>query len=272
MTPAALSFLQIAATKKLDPYIGDWSFGVQREVLKNTILDVDYTGNKGTHLNIRTNPNQPIECVLVQPPGNGCQATVMQRMAYQNLGFLVYEGWNGYSNYNAMDVKLEHRGTDLSVLAAYTWSKSMDPKSAAAAVGGDVAGWSGPQDSHDIAADYARSDYDVGQRIAVSVIYKLPIGTGKAVAGTANHFENTLIGGWQVNGIGIAQGGFPFPSPLTISILSTNVTRSARTRWGNRIQAVFTRAFPSGSIRPRLHSPRKARSETVPVMSSARRE
>jgi hypothetical protein len=132
-------------------------------------------------------------------------------MAYQNLGLLVYEGWNGYSNYNAMNVKLEHRGTDLSVLAAYTWSKSMDVKSAAASVGGDVAGWSGPQDDHDIAADYARSDYDVGQRIAVSVIYKLPIGTGRAVAGSANRLENALIGGWQVNGIGVAQGGFPFP-------------------------------------------------------------
>ena len=238
VTPAALSFLQIAATKKLDPYIGDWSFGVQREVLKNTILDVDYTGNKGTHLNIRTNPNQPIECVLVQPPGNGCQATVMQRMAYQNLGFLVYEGWNGYSNYNAMDVKLEHRGTDLSVLAAYTWSKSMDPKSAAAAVGGDVAGWSGPQDSHDIAADYARSDYDVGQRIAVSVIYKLPIGTGKAVAGTANHFENALIGGWQVNGIGIAQGGFPFP----ISANDINFVNQCYSERANQVG----KPYPSG--------------------------
>jgi hypothetical protein len=211
VTPSDLSFLQIAATKKLDPYIGDWSFGIEREVLKNTILDVDYTGNHGTHLNIRTNPNQPTECILTQAAGNGCEATVTQRMAYQNLGLLVYEGWNGSSNYNAMNVKLEHRGTDLAVLAAYTWSKSMDVKSAAASVGGDVAGWSGPQDDHDIGADYARSDYDVGQRIAVSVIYKLPIGTGRAVAGNANRVENALIGGWQVNGIGVAQGGFPFP-------------------------------------------------------------
>jgi hypothetical protein len=211
VTPADLSFLQIAATKKLDPYIADWSFGVEREVLRNTILDVDYVGNKGTHLNIRTNPNQPTECVLTQPAGPDCATTVTQRMAYQNLGFLVYEGWSGYSNYNALNVKLEHRGTDLSVLAAYTWSKSMDVKSAAASVGGDVAGWSGPQDDHNLGADYARSDYDVGQRLAMSVIYKLPIGTGKAIAGKANHLTNAVIGGWQVNGIGIAQGGFPFP-------------------------------------------------------------
>ena len=210
VTPAALSFLQIAATKKLDPYIGDWSFGVEREILKNTILDVDYVGNKGTHLNIRTNPNQPIECILVQPAGAGCAATVAQRTQYKNLGTLVYEGWNGYSNYNAGDVKLEHRGTGLAVLAAYTWSKAMDPKSAAAAVSGDIAGWAGPQDSHNLAGDYARSSYDVGQRLAVSLLYTLPIGTGKLVAGNAKGVANALIGGWQVNGIGIVQGGFPF--------------------------------------------------------------
>jgi len=211
VTPADLSFLQIAATKKLDPYIQDWSFGIEREILRNTILDVDYVGNKGTHLNIRTNPNQPTECILTQAPGDGCEATVVQRRAYSNLGMLVYEGWNGSSNYNALNVKVERKGTDLSVLAAYTWSKSMDVKSAAAAVVGDVAGWSGPQDDHDLGADYARSDYDVGQQIVASVIFKLPIGTGKAILGTANHLENALIGGWQVNGIGTAQGGFPFP-------------------------------------------------------------
>lgn len=210
--PSDLSFLQIAATKKLDPYIGDWSFGVEREILNNTILDVDYTGNKGTHLNIRTDPNQPTECILTQAAGPGCAATIAKRTPYSTVGYLVYEGWNGYSNYNAMDVKLEHRGTDLAVLAAYTWSKAMDVKSAAAGVSGDAngAGWAGPQDDHDMAADYARSSYDVGQRLAVSVLYKLPIGTGRAVAGKANPVENALIGGWQVNGIGIAQGGFPF--------------------------------------------------------------
>ena len=210
--PSDLSFLQIAATKKLDPYIGDWSFGVENEVLKNTILEVDYTGNKGTHLNIRSDPNQPTECILSQPAGPGCAATIAARTPYSTVGYLVYEGWNGYSNYNAMDVKLEHRGTDLALLAAYTWSKAMDVKSAAAGVSGDAngAGWAGPQDDHDLRADYSRSSYDVGQRIAVSVLYKLPIGTGRAVAGNANRLENAFIGGWQVNGIGIAQGGFPF--------------------------------------------------------------
>ena len=243
VTPADLSFLQIAATKKLDPYIGDWSFGVERDIFRNTILDVDYVGNKGTHLNIRTNPNQPTECILTQAPGNGCQSTVTQRTSYQNLGMLVYEGWNGYSNYNAMNVKLEHKGTDFSVLAGYTWSKSMDVKSAAAAVGADIAGWAGPQNSLDIPADYARSDYDTGQRIVVSARYKLPIGRGRAVFGGANHLENALIGGWQVNGIGTANGGFPFPIAAN-DINFVNETYSERANIaGNPYPSGFKRSI-----------------------------
>jgi hypothetical protein len=227
VTTADLSFLQIAATKKLDPYIADWSFGVEREVLPNTVLDVDYVGNKGTHLNIRTDPNQPVECVSVQAAGPGCAATITQRRPYQNLGTLVYEGWNGYSNYNALDVKVEHRGTDLAVLAAYTWSKAMDPKSATSSVSGDVAGWAGPQDSHNLAADYARSSYDVGQRLAASLLYSLPIGTGKLVGGGANRVENVAVGGWQINAIGILQGGFPF-SVAANDVSSVNEAYSER--------------------------------------------
>lgn len=32
------------------PYVQNWSFGVQREVAKNTVLEVRYVGNKGTHV------------------------------------------------------------------------------------------------------------------------------------------------------------------------------------------------------------------------------
>lgn len=146
-----------------------------------------------------------------------------------------------------MDVKLEHRGTNLAVLVAYTWSKAMDVKSAAAAVSGDAngAGWAGPQDDHDIGADYARSSYDVGQRIAVSALYKLPIGTGRAVAGNANHVENALIGGWQVNGIGIAQGGFPF----SIGANDIGFVNAAYTERAN----IVGNPYPSGFSKNYLH-------------------
>jgi hypothetical protein len=83
-------------------------------------------------------------------------------------------------------------------------------KSAAAAVSGDAFGAYGPQNSHCIPCDYARSSYDVGQRFVSSFLYNLPFGQGQRFGGGATGARNALIGGWQFNGIATVQGGFPF--------------------------------------------------------------
>ena len=212
VSQAALSFLEVQPSHVKNPYVQDWSFGVQRELFKNTTLDVAYTGNKGNSLMNRSNPNQPTQCDAAHDcdPLNQTPATILARRPYQNVGTVVLAGFNGYSNYNAMDVKLEHRGTDLALLAAYTWSKGMDTQSSTSGVTGDAAGWIGVQDNHNPSGDYARSSYDVGQRLALSFLYDLPVGRGKRVLGDAPAIENAILGGWQVNGIATFQGGFPF--------------------------------------------------------------
>ena len=59
------------------------------------------------------------------------------RLPYPNFtNFYINSDWHGYSHYNAMNVKFEHRARDLAVTAVYTWAKSKDDKSAAAGVGG----------------------------------------------------------------------------------------------------------------------------------------
>jgi hypothetical protein len=93
-----------------------------------------------------------------------------------------------------LNAKVEHRGSNLTVLAAYTWSKSMDIKSSSAAINGDAAGWIAEQNAHDVSADYARSSYDVGQRLAVSFIGQLPVGRGQKFAGSVNRAVDAAIG------------------------------------------------------------------------------
>jgi hypothetical protein len=207
--------LQIAAAKKLNPYAQDWNFGIERQLGANTILNLDYVANKATHLNIRTDPNQPTQCNATTNcnpllPANYSTAGKLARRAYQNFGQLVYEGWNGYSNYNAFDIKLQRRAKDVTLLAAYSWSKGLDVKSAAAAVSGDAMGAFGPQNSLCLPCDYARSSYDVGNRFVAAFLYNLPFGEGQRFASGGNVFARKLISGWQFNGIGTIQGGFPF--------------------------------------------------------------
>lgn len=206
--------IQLADTHVKNPYVTDYTAGIQHDVLKNTILDVHYTGSRGFHLMTRIQVNQALPCVAPAcspDPTSPNYQSPASRNPFKNFGnFLIDDTWIGYSRYNGLDVKLEHRGTDLTMLAAYTWSKGMDIKSSSAAIGGDVAGWINVQNAHNPNGDYARSSYDIGQRLALSMIGRLPVGRGKRFAANVNRAVDAVIGGWQFSGVGIFQGGFPF--------------------------------------------------------------
>jgi len=56
----------------------------------------------------------------------------------------------------------------------------------------------------------ASSDFDTRQLITTDWVYVLPIGKGKAVAGSANRLTDAFIGGWQWSGIQRLTSGLPF--------------------------------------------------------------
>lgn len=211
------------------PYIQDWSFGVQRQLGPTMILDVDYEGNKGTRLFQRIDTNQPTQCNAAHncDPLHQTAATINARRPYPNFGEVLDEEFTGWSNYNALDVKLERHSTNLTMVASYSYSKSMDVKSATAAVGGDAGGAFGVQDAHNIPADYARSGFDVGQRFAFSAVAALPVGRGKHFLSNSSRLTDAILGGWQANAIYQIQKGFPFTIAAT-DIGSVNEGRSER--------------------------------------------
>ena len=228
---STLGFIQIQPGHTLNPYYWAWNFGVERELPWALKLETDYVGNHGNHLFSRSNPNAPTQCIAPL----GCTVTantpatvpVAARTPYQNLGTLVYAGFDGFANYNALNIQVERRASPLDMIVAYTWSKALDTKSAVAGFSGDDAGWAGPQNGHDVAADYARGNFDVGQRLAISAVYSLPIGKGKAVLGNSSSLADQFIGGWKLGLISSLQGGLPFTIAAT-DIQGANATYSER--------------------------------------------
>jgi hypothetical protein len=86
-----------------------------------------------------------------------------------------------------------------------------------------------PQDSRNWEAERGPSDFDFTHRLAVSYLYELPIGKGKAVGGNMHPVLEGVFGGWQINGITILQSGQVF----------TPIVTNQRTNAG-----------PGGDIRP----------------------
>ncbi len=223
---SSLSFIAVIESENpLDPYVQSWTLSFERELARNTTLEVNYIGTKSTHLLDRRNIAQPYQiptasqafCQQTDPVTgaylNITQApcTVISRLPYPNFnGFYINSDFHGYSNYNAGNIKFEHRAGDMAVTAVFTYAKSLDDKSAAAGVGSTGAGYQGFEDNHNPRLDYGPSDFDVDHRFVASYIYQLPFGRGKHFAGNANRLEDVAIGGWEVTGITTFQTGFPF--------------------------------------------------------------
>ena len=202
-----------------NPYVQQWSLSVQRELARNTTLEVNYVGNKGTHLLNRTNigqglpPSNPAACdpdVGGSPTFGDCPAAARRPFTNitSSLGFLDSQ-WSGYSSYNAGNVKLEKRSSSVALVAVYTWAKSLDDKSAAAGVGGTNA-FAGHMNEHDPSIDHGLSDFDVNHRFVTSFVYQLPFGRGKKYGSNMNKAADIALGGWQLTGITTFQKGFPF--------------------------------------------------------------
>src|SRR5262249_44342966 len=108
----------------------------------------------------------------------------------------------GFSAYHALQLTYEKRfNRSYSILANYTYSKSIDNTSYSA--GGGNSG--GPDPFH---FDYnrGRSDFDLPHRLVVSAIVELPKFSKR------NALVRSVLGGWQNNFIFTAASG----TPLTI--------------------------------------------------------
>ncbi len=97
----------------MNPLVQQASFSVERELARNTTLEVYYVGNKGTRLLDRQEINQaepmidPLANCYVYPMPASCG--VVARRPYPNFEFFIEDNPIGYSNYNGLNVKFEHR-------------------------------------------------------------------------------------------------------------------------------------------------------------------
>ena len=215
--PAFNTFLAVSMSPEpRNPYVTQWTFGIQRALDQYSKIDFSYVGTKGTALLMRRNIAQALQMQdpgFCGTPGNeGLRdCPVPTRKPFPNFGVYIDSDWSGISSYNAFNFKFERRTSSMIFTTAYTWSKSLDSKSAAAGigVGGAVAGWQGFLDNHDWRRDYGLSDFNVDHRLVTSFVYELPVGRGRKLLSNLPAVANHILGGWQVNAIVTFQDGFP---------------------------------------------------------------
>ncbi|PYQ08502.1 MAG: hypothetical protein DMF82_01310 [Acidobacteria bacterium] len=177
--------------------IQTWNVNVQRQIAWSLSVMVGYFGSKGDDLRIALNQNQITNGARPYPRLSASGPILPN----SPLGNVISIASKGYSHYDGVWVTLSQRFSHgLQFNGSYTWSKSKDTNSLNST---NVP----PQDSLNIAGDYALSDYDARHRYVLNAIWDLPFK------------GNRFVEGWQLSLITQGQTG----NPITI-ITNQNFT------------------------------------------------
>ena len=245
VSPAAVSssaqpFLAMDTNNWRDNQIQEWTFTIERQLAKDLVLKLSYTGNHGSNLEQNWDVNAPLSRFNYQAQtGQLAPTLAYQRQLDPNWTLIGADGvleHNGYSNTNSVQAAVNKRFSNgLSFQLFYTFAHAMTTNdaggftyggsgginAASTGSGNQGGGTSGSVPANaEIVGDpnltagqrlrllYTNSSQVPPQRVTWTGIYQLPFGKGKKFLGNSSRGMDLLAGGWQVAFSGTWDGGF----------------------------------------------------------------
>jgi hypothetical protein len=224
------------------PYGEDYNLTIQRELSKSTVLTLAYVGTQGHKLIAQydANPGNPALCLQLNQLGatpvcgpNGEQTTYTLPNGSRvfgtrtNLGPAFGQN-NSFtvnlanSNYNSLQISVERKASDITFLAAYTYSKAMDNSSA-------FNDWVNFTNYH---LSRALSAYDLTHNFVVSYDWAVPFDRAFSA------LPKRLTQGWQL--VGVTRFSTGFPISLRQSAGDLSLTGSSNTDTPDLVGPVHT--------------------------------
>lgn len=228
--PLASSY-NVVNTHWKAPYIHSWNFAIQRALPQGFVLDVTYLGNVG----IRTPQGYNMNAGMVAGAGANGQPLYQK---WQKTAAVNYEYKQAGSNYNGLQVKLEHHFHDgFTSITSYSFQKAMGYSTSS---GSGVGGTS-------IYIDFQRNYATLGNNrkhtFVQSYVYELPFGKGKKWMNTG--VSSWMLGGWQTSGLISLESG----SPFSVTASSAGLNAPSNTQLAN-ITGPFRKLKGIGSASP----------------------
>ncbi len=172
------------------PSYQNYNFSVQQEILPNTVLEVAYVGNQARHLLGDVDINQPTLAAREANPTVDVNAV----RPYLGYGAITTRAPLFYSNYNSLQVSLNHRvATGLTFGISYTYSKNLTDN------GADRG--EGVPNAYNYGYNYGPADLNTPHVFVANYVYDLPF--FKDQRGIVGH----VLGGWEISGITTVQSG-----------------------------------------------------------------
>ncbi len=237
--PAAVGGTVFRRAQQIDqrtPYVQQWSFGIQRELIKDLVLDVAYVGNKGTKLPAFRNLNPALPGLLPDTAAN--EVSRQNRRLYPTLldSDVEYLEYRGNTNYHSLQVRLEKRfSAGFSTLASYTYGKALGNSvdhlsTSGAGAGYDIGVNRDPQEPRNARPEYGPLEFDVTHRFVWTYIWGLPVGKGQRFLSDLAGWKQAVFGAWQVNGINTFQTGLALTPSISSSLPNNSDLGGERAR------------------------------------------
>ena len=183
-------------------YVQFWSAAIDYQVMKNSVLSLEYTGSRGIHEYDISNLNAA---------GYGSAFLGDERTAnrlnyqYSNIN---YRGSEGFNYYDGLNVKFQTNNLfnkGLYLTANYTWSHAIDNLSSAFSDGtaGDYS--LGYIDPYNPVLNKGNADYDIRNRFVLSGTWNIPWGSNMSSA-----VGRQILGGWSFSPILNIRSGLPY--------------------------------------------------------------
>jgi hypothetical protein len=176
-------------------YVQIRNLDIQQQIRPTLLVNVDYTGTKGTKLDVLEDPNRTATALRIP-----------------NVQAFNWDGSRGASSANAGSLRVRKRlQNGISVGGTYTFSKSLDN---APSIGNGVATASGgttavAQNPFDLAAERGLSSFDQRNKFVADYLWQLPVGRDRRWL-ASDRLLGAFFGNWQWSGDWTIASGLPF--------------------------------------------------------------
>ncbi|MGH9630169.1 MAG: TonB-dependent receptor domain-containing protein [Bryobacteraceae bacterium] len=194
-------------------YVQSWTFTIQQELFQNAVFEVGYVGSKSTGLDQTVTLNMPT-------PGPGLNQL---RRPMPDVGPIRFFSSDANATYHGLQTRFERRaGRGITLLAAYTFSKTTDDNFIGSSTPLNTARWA--QDPLNRKAEKSVSSFHVPHRLSLTYLWE-PF-TGETLAGS--HVLGLLAKDWQFSGTTTLQSGLPFSvnvpgDPANLGAFGSNI-------------------------------------------------
>jgi hypothetical protein len=246
--PGTVSTEYIRGTQlpNLIPYVQQWSLNLQRQLPKQMVLDVTYSGSKGTHLIGIVDLDQAAPGVAYKAGLHAANAnTIFTTADDPNINAVrPYLGYNAIntiqsafdSNYSGLWVSFKKRFAGAGLIGfSYSYSKNLTDNASDRS--------NAPQNSYNYhEGEYGPATLDRKQVVSLNYVYTIPI--FKNSHGAVGY----LLKGWELSGIMSTYSGSPF------TVTTSSVDPAGLGLLGNSASS----SRPDMLCDPRANAPHKA--------------